>query len=249
MKRTTFSIITVCFNSSKTIKNTFESVLNQSYNNFEYIIIDGNSTDGTIDIIKEYENLFNKKGIKFTWKSEPDNGIYDAMNKGIRLSTGVLIGILNSDDTFETNALFNINQSYIKNPNYDVYHGMLKYINNGVTTMIRGSNSNILEKNMIEHPACFVKLQVYRMYGEFSLEYKFVSDYEFLLRIKRAGCKFLLIDSIISNFDENGAGNSYYSRMELIKLKKKYKIVNNIELIYNVSKVYIREVKDRMKKI
>ena len=98
------SIITVTYNSSKTVDRTIESVLHQSYPNIEYWVIDGNSTDGTVDKLKRYENKFEKRRYgKFHWISEPDNGIYDAMNKGIEKSTGEIVGILNSDDWFTTN--------------------------------------------------------------------------------------------------------------------------------------------------
>ena len=96
------SIITVCFNSQKTIGRTFDSVLRQTYPNIEYLVIDGQSTDGTTDIIREYEPLFQGR---MKWVSEKDEGIYDAMNKGIRMATGDLIGILNSDDYYEDNAV------------------------------------------------------------------------------------------------------------------------------------------------
>lgn len=102
------SIITVCFNSEKTIKDTIESVLNQTYPNIEYIIIDGNSVDKTIDIIKSYESSFEQKGISIHWISETDNGIYSAMNKGFALSNGELIGILNSDDWYSREAVSKI---------------------------------------------------------------------------------------------------------------------------------------------
>ena len=109
------SIITVCFNSAKTIRDTIESVINQTYKNIEYIIVDGGSTDGTIDIIKEYEPYIAK------WVSESDDGIYDAMNKGIMMSTGEIIGLVNSDDFLELEAIKNVVKTYLKNINGDVF--------------------------------------------------------------------------------------------------------------------------------
>lgn len=96
------SIVTVCYNSSKTIRKTFDSVLEQTYPEIEYLVIDGKSSDATVDIIKEYEPRFMGR---MHWISEKDNGIYDAMNKGINMSTGELIGILNSDDYYEADAV------------------------------------------------------------------------------------------------------------------------------------------------
>ena len=89
------SIITVCFNSSKTICDTIDSVLKQNYKNIEYILVDGNSKDNTVEIIKKYETIFRKNGMDYIWVSEVDNGIYDAINKGIKMATGDIIGILN----------------------------------------------------------------------------------------------------------------------------------------------------------
>lgn len=245
MNTSTFSIITVCFNSSKTIINTFESLLAQTYKNFEYIVIDGESSDGTVDLIKEYEKKFQAIGVRFTWMSERDNGIYDAMNKGIKLASGALVGILNSDDTYTNSSLMDIYNAYSENKQYDVYHGLLRYLSNGSTVMIRGCNSDVLYRHMIEHPACFVKLDVYEKYGLFNCGYHFVADYEFLLRLKRAGCKFLLVESIVSNFDENGAGNSFASKRELIKLKKKCHLIGNLGYLFNLLKIYTIEFKSR----
>lgn len=243
---TLFSIVTVSYNSEKTIRNTIESVLNQSYDNIEYIIIDGKSSDKTVDIIKEYDEKFKQKNYKYKWISENDNGIYDAMNKGISMATGEIIGIINSDDTYNEHAVQDIYDESIKYPEYDVYHGLLKYLNKDKVVMIRASNSDILEKNMIEHPACFVRKDLYDKYGLFNCKYKFVADYELLLRLKRNGAKFKLVESIISNFDENGSGNSFKSRYELLKLKKDYKMIGHVEGIYRVFKLYAREIKDRI---
>ena len=109
MGNTFFTIITPCFNSEKTIEKTLQSVLNQTYQNFEYIIIDGGSTDDTLSIIESYKEKFAEK---LTVVSEKDNGIYDAMNKGIQLAKGELVGIVNSDDFYETDALENIVNEY-----------------------------------------------------------------------------------------------------------------------------------------
>ena len=105
MKKIKFSIITPCYNSEKTIKRTIESVVNQSYKNIEYILIDGGSKDKTVEIIQEYQSKYPKL-IKYI--SEKDSGIYDAMNKGIKLATGDIVGIVNSDDYYELDALKNI---------------------------------------------------------------------------------------------------------------------------------------------
>lgn len=123
------SIITVCFNSEKTIIDTLESVLNQSYENIEYIIIDGKSKDKTVDIIKRYENKFKEKKIEYKWISEKDSGIYEAMNKGINKSTGEVIGIINSDDWYEKNTVEKVMKEY-KIKKFDMLYGNLRMIKN-----------------------------------------------------------------------------------------------------------------------
>lgn len=125
-KKPFFSIITISFNSEKTIERTINSVLAQTCKNYEYIVVDGNSKDATLDIIKKYEPMFEGR---MSWKSEPDKGIYDAMNKGIRRSKGDIIGIVNSDDWLEPNALENVWNAFEENgKSLDaVYCGWIKF--------------------------------------------------------------------------------------------------------------------------
>ena len=124
---TKVSIITVCYNSSMTIRRTFDSVLNQTYADIEYIVVDGASTDGTIEIIKEYEPLFEGR---MCWISEKDNGIYDAMNKGISMAEGELIGIINSDDYYEPDAV-ECMVNAMTNDKYQILYGSMRTWKNG----------------------------------------------------------------------------------------------------------------------
>src|SRR5690242_18447201 len=125
---TKISIVTVCFNSAKTIADTIESVLNQDYKPHEYILVDGASTDRTVQIIKTYEDVFRERGISYLYISEPDRGIYDAMNKGIAMATGELIGIVNSDDWYEKDALNLISSRYESTANRSktVFYGIIR---------------------------------------------------------------------------------------------------------------------------
>ncbi|KRL42208.1 hypothetical protein FD01_GL001958 [Lacticaseibacillus manihotivorans DSM 13343 = JCM 12514] len=236
------TIITVSFNSAKTISKTIESVLNQTYTDFEYLIIDGDSTDSTVDIIKQYMGKFEKRGIQFRWISEADTGIYNAMNKGISQARGKYIGILNSDDTYELNALQIVSSQILLHPEVQVFHGLMRYLSNGELTMVHGRSSNRLNIGMIEHPTCFVAKQTYQTFGAFDEKYRFVADYDLLLRLKRNGCKFLLIEEILANFDENGAGNSYQSRVELLELKRRYGLSNGVKILYQRVKILINEL-------
>jgi len=177
------SIVTVVYNSENTIKDAIESVLNQTYKNIEYIIIDGASTDRTVEIIKSYRNKINK------FVSEPDKGIYDAMNKGIKLATGDIVGILNSDDVYaDNNVIETIANTFQKN-DYDAIYGDLIYVDKeNLDKVIRYWKSNPFEKGLFQkgwhpaHPTFFVKREIYDRYGLFNLDFKIAADYELMLR-------------------------------------------------------------------
>ena len=209
-KYSLISIITVCFNSQTTIQDTLESVLNQDYNTLEYLIIDGNSTDKTLDIIKSYEQKFKEKDIIFKWISEPDNGIYDAMNKGILLSNGELIGILNSDDWYEENALDEIKNLFNKNDSLSIYVGEMNRVNKDkipykVNYNIKNISSAIHKNMPINHPASFVHKDVYTQIGLFNIQYKLSADYDFIFRAYNSGVSFLFTDKVIVNMRNSGA--------------------------------------------
>lgn len=235
-----FSIITVCLNSENTIKRTIESVLNQSFTNYEYIVVDGKSSDRTIEIAKMYKKEFKEKNIDYRIISEPDTGIYNAMNKGIRNCKGKIIGILNSDDYYEITCLENVYNAYAENSLYDIYHGICRFVNNEKVVMLRGSSSSRLKDGMIEHPACFVKRETYSKFGYFDEKYKFAADYDLMLRFKKEGAKFCLIDKVLVTFDECGAGNSSLSRKEALIIKNKYHLFKSkLKLLYEWCKYMI----------
>ncbi|MDA6068800.1 glycosyltransferase [Flavobacterium sp. AC] len=211
------SIITVCYNAVNTIEQTILSVINQGYEDYEYIIIDGVSTDGTIDIIKKYEDKISY------WVSEPDKGIYDAMNKGISKASGVLIGMINADDWYENNAIEKIANKYLEYPDIGVFHGLIRYVNSdNVISAVIGFNSITLGEKMIQHPTCFVNKSIYDLYGTYSLAYKYASDYEFMLKIYENSVKFYFIDEIIANFREGGVSYSIQGQKEDYLIKYKY---------------------------
>ncbi len=217
------SIITVCLNREKTISRTIESVLNQKYSNFEYFIIDGNSNDNTVRIIKEYEIKFKNKKIPYAWISEKDNGIYDALNKGIEKSNGILIGHVNSDDYYEKDALINISKAYKNNKDYGVFYGFLRMLHNDNEIVINRYNYNYYlvkpETGVVsatQHTTCFVKKDVYNQIGKFDTNFKIAADHDFLIRAKIKGIKFYPLNKIISNFSSGGAAEnmSDYERFE-----------------------------------
>lgn len=193
------SIITPCLNSEKTIRDTIESVLSQTYKNIEYIIIDGQSTDDTLDIINEYGSLFTGR---LKCISEKDTGIYDAMNKGILHATGDVVGIINSDDWYESDAVEKVVKYFNETDAEAVYGEIWMIDENGQREF--HTNRSIFPP----HPSTFIKREVYLKYGMFDLNYRIASDRELLLRFMEKGVLFEHIDSILSNFRETGISNT-----------------------------------------
>jgi glycosyltransferase involved in cell wall biosynthesis len=231
------TVITVVYNGAKYLEDTIKSVINQTYPNVEYIIIDGGSTDGTIDIIKKYENYIDY------WVSEPDKGIYDAMNKGIDLTTGQWINFMNAGDRFfNYNTLFFIYQNVKSlNSNYDIVYGKVGIINEkGEIDAIYGLNEKDslkkLKKYMsIPHQSTFYRLEFFKKTGKYDDDFKIAGDYEILLRsYKNLQIKFL--DSILSLMLSNGVSQTQIAKVfkefTRAKLKNKDKIGATYPKIY-----------------
>lgn len=200
------SVITPCLNSEKTIGNTIESVLGQTYENIEYIIIDGGSVDGTVSVIEQYMPQFQGK---MRYISEKDSGIYDAMNKGILLASGDVIGIINSDDWYEQDAVQRIVQCFYKTDAEIVYGE--KWVVNG-----EGQREyHTIHSAFPPHPSTFVKKEVYQRHGMFDSKYRIAADRELLLRFIAKGVQFWHIDEILANFRRTGISN--LNRMECAK--------------------------------
>ncbi|KAB7729361.1 glycosyltransferase [Rudanella paleaurantiibacter] len=216
------SIITVCFNSEKYIRQTIDSVINQTYDNIEYIIVDGASSDSTVDIINEYAKKYPSM-IKVI--SEPDTGIYDAMNKGIKIAKGNLIGLINSDDWYEKDAVNVIVEAYAESAN-SVIHGFQRTIQDDVEKNVVRTNISQINKQMIEHPTCFLPKLLYEKYGLFNTTYKYGADYELMLRLKKAGVDFRTVDSIIANFREGGASHKVQATFEVYDIWYMYGIIS-----------------------
>ncbi len=189
------SIITVCLNSERTIEQTIQNVIGQNDENFEYIIIDGGSSDRTLDIISKY-----KVSISLV-VSEPDGGIYDAMNKGISLATGEIIGIINSDDWYELGTFEAVRKCFQEN-DVEIVYGSMNIVNESglVKRLIPTDIKKIRYEMEVPHPTVFVKRDIYDKYGNFRLNYEIASDYELLLRFYTKGVKFFCINKVLANF-------------------------------------------------
>ena len=215
-----FSIITVCYNSEKTIARTFESVLNQTFQDYEYIVVDGASTDGTLDIIKEYEPKFNGR---MRYISEPDSGLYDAMNKGVRMSQGEIIGIINSDDYYEPDALQQVISHFISGT--DVYYGILRCVDENGEILLQRYHHSRLGKYPLQHPASFTCKKTYEKFGLFDLQYRIAADYDLFFRFLRGGAKFVPIDKVLTNFSSGGISD-ITPAYEAFKVRFKYGIIS-----------------------
>ncbi len=198
MKICKASVITVCLNSGATVRQTIESVLRQTYRDIEYIIIDGGSTDGTLDIIKEYVPQFCGR---MKYVSEKDRGIYDAMNKAITLATGDVIGIINSDDWYESDAVERAAKCFEETEAEVVYGEMWLVDQNGKREY------HTCHSTFPPHPGTFISREVYQKHGLFDLHYKIASDRDLLLRFMAEGVHFTRIDAILVNFRRTGISN------------------------------------------
>ncbi len=196
------SVVTTTFNSGRTVRHTIESLLSQTYDNFEHIIIDGGSKDDTVSIIKEMEPLY--KG-RLRWVSEPDKGIYDAMNKGIRMATGDVVGLLNSDDFYSSdNVLERIANE--ENGNWDAVYGDVHYVNGkDLDRCVRYYSSKGFAPWKMRmgyipaHPSFYCKREVYEKYGTFDTSYKIAGDFDLLLRlifINKIRIKYIPLDFV-----------------------------------------------------
>ncbi|MGE0561167.1 MAG: glycosyltransferase family 2 protein [Flavobacteriales bacterium] len=198
------SIITVVYNGEMFIEQTIKSVLNQTYSKIEYIIVDGASSDGTLDIVKKYQSQIARL------ISEKDAGIYNAMNKGLALATGEIIAILNADDYYYPETIQQV-VSHFNETNTDVVYGdltKLRTINGTEFYKDIKPDISLMEKTMpIFHPSTFIKKHVYDAVGGFNEVYKLSSDYDFIYRVYKAGFKFSYLPKTLAVFRIGGASN------------------------------------------
>ena len=210
------SLITIVYNGESFISETIESVLNQKDSRCEYIIIDGGSNDSTLEVINQY-----KESIDLII-SEKDDGIYDALNKGVKLSSGYIIGFIHCGDYLNKNALNNVLDTFKKN-NADIVYGDINELDDNKIRRNHADHSQLKEKMSIFHPATFIKRDIYQKYGIYSLKYKIASDYELLLEFYIQGKLFVHIKEPIVTFRLGGISSTNY----------KLRINENISIRYN----------------
>ena len=213
------SIITPVYNSAKTLEKTIKSVIAQATESeLEYIVVDGDSNDGSQEIINRYLEHIN------IFISEKDRGPYDAMNKGISQVTGDIIGIINADDWYNDGALKIVEQVFQENKDISIVYSPIdnyfdgKYLN----TFTPGSLDNLLFKFTINHPSCFVRKSVYDRLGSFDLSYRIAADYDFILRAYQSEFKFHYIKNPLASYSLNGITGSPWNKYQ--QLRESWKV-------------------------
>ncbi len=233
------SLITVSFNSVATIKDTIESIRSQDHKDIEYIVVDGNSKDGTINIIKSNEDVISK------WISEPDKGIYDAMNKAIKMATGEVVGILNSDDFYSANNIISQVATAFSDQGTDAVFGDLVFVDpNNLEKVVRTYSSakwypeKFARGFMPAHPTFFVRRKYYEQFGLFKTDYKIAADYELLIRflyVHKLKYKYLPINMVTmrkGGVSSNGIRSNIILNDEIIRGCRENGIKTNVFKVY-----------------
>ncbi len=199
------SMITPTFNSEKTIEKTILSVIHQTHKfSLEYIVIDGGSTDKTCEIIKKYSDYIN------IFISEPDSGAYDAMNKGISLASGDIIGIINSDDWYNSGAIKIVEDAFSSHHQIDIIYSPITNYFKGeyVATFFPGDIDKLPIRFTLNHPSCFIKKSAYQLVGLYNNSFRIAADYDLILRLFLANCNFHYVDTPLAAYSLNGMSSS-----------------------------------------
>lgn len=213
------SIITICYNRKSTISQAIESVLNQNYPNIEYLVIDGNSTDGTTEIIQSYRDKISQ------FVSESDKGMYDALNKGLRLATGDIIGLMHSDDEFyDATVVSQIVDAFQNNPSTEGVYGDGIYVSNDAEErIIRDRIGGAYSLKKVQsgwlplHPTVYLKRSTMKKYGFYNLDFKIASDTELLLRyLYKHQIKMTYVNSYFVKMRMGGLSTSYKRAFEVL---------------------------------
>lgn len=217
---TKISVITVVYNAKDTIERTIKSVIDQQYDNYEYIIIDGGSTDGTLEVIEKYRDKISY------FISESDEGIYDAMNKGVLKATGDYVAFINANDWYEPNA-FRLVASYIKTKNTPIVYVLVKKHEKGKEKGYIGLvNEEYVERlhfeNLYCHQGLFIKRDLFDKFGLYNTKYKMLADYEWILTLHDKGINPDILKEDVSNFTAGGISSSQEARYEYYDIISKH---------------------------
>tara|TARA_R110002049_G_scaffold261136_2_gene437246 strand:+ start:9330 stop:10082 length:753 start_codon:yes stop_codon:yes gene_type:complete len=231
------SLITATYNSANTLKPCLESVINQDYSNIEYLMVDGGSKDETVSILNESQNQFSN----LHWVSEPDKGIYDALNKGVSMATGDVIGFVHSDDFLSEPTIISQIMAEFNSKRVQGVYGDLHYIdkqneNKVIRTWKSCDFSPKLLQNgwMPPHPTLFLKKEVYQKHKGFNLDYKIAADYDFMLRVLQdPQLKFSYLPKVITKMRVGGASNRSLKNI-IAKSREDYSAIKKNKLAYPI---------------
>ncbi len=237
------SIITVTYNSAATVRDTMESVLKQTYTDYEYLVIDGGSQDETVDIIKKMEPRFEGK---MHWISEKDQGMYDAINKGIRMATGDVVGIINSDDFYHRTDIFSIiNQNFEENQEVQAIYGDVRFVNpDNLEKTVRYYSSKHWKPwqfrfgFMPAHPTFFTYKDNFEKYGYYQTDYHIAADYELLIRhlyTNTVPAKYVPVDFMkmrTGGRSSNGLKSNIVLNKEIVRACKENGIYTNLPILF-----------------
>ncbi len=242
------SIITATYNSASSLNSCLDSVVKQNYKDLEYIIIDGKSFDDTLNIVRDYQ----KKYPYIKLISEKDSGIYDALNKGVQLATGDVLGFVHSDDLLANNHIVTDLVNQLQNEQLDGVYGDLQYVDkvdlNKVIRLWKSCDfkSSLLKKGwMPAHPTLFLKKEVYQKHGIFDLNYKIAADYDFMLRVlKDKTLKFGYLSKVITKMRVGGASNRSLKNI-IQKTKEDYRAIlsNQVGGIFSILRKNTSKIK------
>lgn len=240
MEQKKITLITVCFQAEDYLENCIQSVLQQDYPNIEYIIIDGGSQDGTPDIIRKYENKLSK------WVSEADEGLYDAMNKGINMASGEVIGFLHADDLYEHASVISRVMEAFQDDKIGTVYGDLVYVEADNTDQItryypaRDFHINKFRKGMMPpHPTFFVRKSLYEEFGGFDMSYRICADFDLMVRILyREKVASAYLPEVLVRMRNGGISTSSLKstltiNKEMLKACRKYGLNTNLLIIYS----------------
>lgn len=213
------SVVTVVLNGEKHLEKAIQSVICQSHSNIEYIIIDGCSSDRTVDIIRKYDDQIDY------WVSEPDSGIYDAMNKGISFSRGALIKFINADDLLSVGSIEKAVQAYqsIEGRDRTIINSYLEVIDDkGESLEVWKNDKNGKRYPAFLHPSWYVPASVYRECGLYNLNYRISSDYDFYMKLIHNNCAVHTLEYPLAKFRVGGASSGFSGIFETYRINKKY---------------------------
>jgi glycosyltransferase involved in cell wall biosynthesis len=226
----------VCRDSERTIGKAIGSVLAQDHKRVEYIVVDGKSKDGTMGVVESFRGRLAEAGIRLVAVSERDGGIFDAMNKGARLATGELVGILNSDDWYEPGAVARVAAEYAREP-FDAIYGSVRCVRSDGRAFIKRSKGGAyVTTRHWNHPSTFVARRVYESYS-FPLE-SLHDDVDMYCWLKRSGLRLRVVGDVLSNYSLAGASNRGGVRHALQRVREKYRIYRK----YGYSRLYMLEL-------